>query len=280
MCRKKLLILGNMIKPGVSQQIEALRGWLDQQAEVLAVCPSRGDLPTSASQADLCIVFGGDGTLLAAARKLAPLGVPLLGVNMGKLGFLAEFNVEHLRKHLGDIIAGAVPPTLRIMLDVCVISSGSSTFCSLAANDVVISAGPPFRMIDLNVEQGGSAIARYVGDGMVFATPTGSTGYNLSVGGPIMDPTMDAIAISPIAPHSLTVRPIVVRADGLIRVTLAKTNAGSAVIIDGQVSSSLSQGDVVEVRKATCPLKIIPHPGRQFYQTLRDKLQWGNSPHL
>jgi NAD+ kinase len=205
--------------------------------------------------------------------------VPLIGVNMGKLGFLAEFNVEHLKKHLAQILSGQFQPTQRIMLDVCVSGGGKKAFRSLAANDVVISAGPPFRMIDLNVEHGGSLIARYLGDGLVISTPTGSTGYNMSVGGPIMDPTMDAFTISPIAPHSLTVRPIVVRADAAVCVTSVKVNAGSAVIIDGQVSTGLCQGDVVEVSKAPCRLKIMPHPGRGFYQVLSDKLQWGQSPY-
>jgi len=124
------------------------------------------------------------------------MAVPLIGVNMGKLGFLAEFTVEHMKKHFAQILAGEVRPTRRIMLDVCVRSSSKSDFCSLAANDVVISAGSPFRMIDLNVEHGGSLISRYLGDGLVISTPTGSTGYNMSVGGPIMDPTMDAFTIS------------------------------------------------------------------------------------
>jgi NAD+ kinase len=278
--RKKVLILGNMTKAGVCEQIAELMDWFKQQVDVLAVAPCADSLPAGADSADLCVVFGGDGTLLSAARMLAPLGVPLIGVNMGKLGFLAEFTVEHMKKHLAEILAGQVQPTRRIMLDVCVSSGdGKKGFCSLAANDVVISAGAPFRMIDLNVEQGGSLIARYLGDGLVISTPTGSTGYNMSVGGPIMDPTMDAFTIAPIAPHSLTVRPIVVRADASVRATSVKVNAGSAVIIDGQVSTSLCQGDVVEVSKAVCCLKIVPHPGRCFYQILSDKLQWGQSPH-
>jgi NAD+ kinase len=279
MARKRIVILGNMDKSGVSDQIEALRPWFERRAEVLAVVESRGELPQQVHLADLCVVFGGDGTLLTAARMLSGTKVPLLGVNMGKLGFLADFNVEHMKKHFDDILGGAIEPTERMMLDVCVENCEVHRFCSPAANDVAISAGPPFRMIDLNVSRDEEQIAQYLGDGLVVSTPTGSTGYNMSAGGPIIEPTLDAVTITPIAPHSLSLRPIVVGSDQTIRITATVVNAGTAVIVDGQVSSGLCDGDVVEVRRAEKPARIIPHPGRPFFQTLSSKLQWGRSPH-
>jgi NAD+ kinase len=277
--RKRILILGNMAKEGVAAQIESLRDWFDEQAEVLAVCPANEPAPPAASSADLCVVFGGDGTLLAAARALADTGVPLLGVNMGKLGFLAEFNVEHMQKHLAEILTGAVAPTERIMLRVCVLRSGQVTFCSPAANDVAIAAGEPFRMIDLDVVRGEDHVARYLGDGLVIATPTGSTGYNMSAGGPILEPTLRAVALTPVAPHTLSLRPLTVGIDQPIRVRAVRVNAGSAVMIDGQVRHALHDGDVVEIRPTQRPARIIPHPGQPFFHTLADKLQWGRSPH-
>ena len=279
MARKKILIFANFDKPGVAEQVETLRPWFDRHADVLAVQPAGSPASDDACGADLCVVLGGDGTLLAAARTLADSSVPLLGVNMGKLGFLAEFNIEHMKKHFGDIIAGRIKPTERIMLQVQLTGCKQHSFRSSAANDVAITAGRPFRMIDLHVAQGGEHIAQYLGDGVVIATPTGSTGYNMSAGGPIMAPTLDAITITPIAPHSLSMRPIVVRTDRPIRITAARLNEGSSVIIDGQVSTELCDGDVLEVSRASAPMRLFPHPGRAFFDTLTTKLQWGRSPH-
>jgi len=276
---KKVLILANLSKAGVADRIESLRPWIKRRADVTAVLPANEPVPAGVGTADLCIVFGGDGTLLAAARALAGTGTPLLGVNMGKLGFLAEFNVEHMQKHFDDILAGKVPPTHRMMLEVSVSQCGRHTFCSPVANEVAISAGRPFRMIGLHVVRSGEQIAQYLGDGVVVATPTGSTGYNMSVGGPIIEPTLNAVVISPIAPHTLSIRPILVQADQPIQITAAGVNEGTTVIVDGQVSSGLCDGDVVEVRRADNDALIIPHPGCGFFQTLTAKLQWGQSPH-
>jgi NAD+ kinase len=156
---------------------------------------------------------------------------------------------------------------------------GRRTVCSPAANDVAISAGPPFRMIDLEVVRQGEHVADYLGDGLVVSTPTGSTGYNMSAGGPILEPTLEAVTITPIAPHTLSVRPLVVRSEGAIAVRARQVNTGSAVIIDGQIGCPISRGDLVEIRRAGCNAKIIPHPGRPFFKTLADKLHWGQGPH-
>jgi len=278
MAAKRILIVANFSKPGIAEQIEALRPWFEQRAEVLWIGSS--DSPVSQlRRADLCVVFGGDGTLLWAARALARTDVPLVGVNMGKLGFLAEYSVEHMQRHFEAILAGEIPAAERMMLEVRVTNCRRHRFESLAANDVAVLAGAPFRMIDLGVSRRDEPIARYLGDGVVISTPTGSTGYNMSAGGPIMEPTVDAVAITPVAPHSLSIRPIVVGTDQAIRITAERVNEGSAVIVDGQVSSGLCDGDVAEVRRAACRLRIFPHPGRPFFRTLTAKLQWGRSPH-
>ncbi|HUS48132.1 MAG TPA: NAD(+)/NADH kinase [Phycisphaerae bacterium] len=280
MPKKRVIILANMTKPGVPEQLAALRPWFEKRVDIVAQQPANQPVPAGAAdKADLCVVFGGDGTLLAAARLLAGSRVPLMGVNMGKLGFLADFNVEHMQKHFDDILSGKVAPTERMMLEVCVRNCPEHKFCSPAANDAAISSGAPFRMIDLNVAQGETQIARYLGDGLVVSTPTGSTGYNMSAGGPILEPTLDAVTITPVAPHTLSMRPIVVRSDLTISITATRVNPGTAVIIDGQVSGGLCDGDTVEVRRAKMPMRLIPHPGRSFFETLSDKLQWGLSPH-
>lgn len=285
MKRKSVLILANVHKAGVADRVKALDKWLRARANIVGVLSVGAEPRSPAPRADLCIVFGGDGTLLAAARMFAERPVPLVGVNMGKLGFLAEFNVEHMRKHFDDILAGRIKPVPRMMLHAEISgcpgdkSRVKCSFSSAAANDVAISAGSPFRMIDLQVSQAGQQIAQYYGDGLVLASPTGSTGYNLSAGGPIMDPTLDAIVITPVAPHALSLRPLVVQSNRTIAITATRVNAGTAVIVDGQVSCHLCETDTVKVRKAAKPMLIYPHPGLSFFDTLSRKLQWGISPH-
>lgn len=282
MALTKVFILGNMAKQGIAEQIEHLRPWFEQRAEIVAVSPANQPPPEEARSAELAVVFGGDGTLLSAARMLAGLSMPMLGVNMGKLGFLADFSVDDLKKHFDVILAGDVPPTERMMCDVTVYggaADGLPKFVSPVANDVAISAGEPFRMIDLRVDQAGNEIAQYRGDGLIVSTPSGSTGYNMSAGGPIVEPTLEAITITPIAPHTLALRPIVVRSDQVIRVTAVKVNHGTTLIIDGQVSCLLAEGDVVQIRRAPRGLLIVPHPGRSFFKTLSTKLHWGRSPY-
>ncbi len=278
MARKRIVIVANREKPGVDEQIEALRPWFDERAQIVDVLDSRACESWPELSADLCIVFGGDGTLLAAARQLAPADIPMVGVNMGKLGFLAEFNVEHMQRHLDDILAGNVPAIERMMLHVRV-GDGEDAFTSLAANDVAITAGPPFRMIELRVNRGEASIATYVGGGVVVATPTGSTGHNLSAGGPILEPTLRAITITRLAAHSLSMRPIIVDADEIIHIDPLRLNPGTTLFVDGQISTPLARGQVVEIRRADCNARIVPHPGRAFFSTLRRKLQWGLSPY-
>jgi NAD+ kinase len=224
------------------------------------------------------VIFGGDGTLLSVARRLAATGMTLLGVNMGKLGFLANFTIEDLRKYLDDIISGKVGVSERLMLSVSITDSGEG-FVSTAANDVSINSGEPFRMIDLDVAQGKQRIARYLGDGLVVATPTGSTGYSLSAGGPIMQPTVEAVVITPVAPHSLSLRPMVVTPEPPIRITATNVNPGTTMMIDGQEQKPLTEGETVEVSLAESPMKIVTHPELGYFGTLADKLHWGRSPH-
>jgi len=275
---KRVVIFANFHKPHVREEIDRLRPWITERAEIVAVADAHDPHELEEASADLCIVFGGDGTLLAAARWLAPAGIPLMGVNMGKLGFLADFSVEHMQKHLDDILAGRVAPMERMMFQVSA-TGPDGAFSSLVANDVAITAGEPFRMIELSVAQGDEEIATYLGDGVVVSTPTGSTGYNLSTGGPILDPAIEAIAVTPVAAHSLAMRPIVIRADVPVRITISRINPGTALIVDGQVSTGLVEGRPVEVARAACRARIIPHPGRTFFTRLTEKLQWGRSPH-
>ncbi len=294
MAKPGVVILMNRSKPGVAERVESLRGWLAERVEILgeysldALRSGDGDpcrldrFPTDlveqAERAKMCIIFGGDGALLAAGRALANFGLPLLGVNMGKLGFLAEFSADDMQKHLDEILADRVQPTERIMLSVT-LSGCDETFTCPVANDVAICAGYPFRMIDLHVAQGDDEVAQYFGDGLVVSTPTGSTGYNMSAGGPILEPTLEAVVITPIAPHTLSLRPMVLQPDKPIRVTATRVCEGTSIIVDGQVSRRLRNGSVAEIQRAKTVMRIIPHPGRSYFNVLASKLHWGLSPH-
>lgn len=275
---KQILIVANMTKPAVVEQLRSLRPWLEQQAEVVDVVDAFNGQPDPSWKADLCIVLGGDGTLLAAARMVAMAGIPLVGVNMGKLGFLADFSVEHMQQHLQDILLGKVPFSERMMLQVCA-GAKDEVFTGLAANDLAVVSGPPYRMIELHVSHGEDLVASYLGDGVVVSTPTGSTGYNLSLGGPIMEPSVSAMIITPIAPHSLSMRPIVVPSSAAIRITAQRVNAGTTMVIDGQISRTIGEDETLEIHRSIYSAKVITHPGRWFFKRLTEKLQWGTSPH-
>jgi NAD+ kinase len=277
MAKPRIVIMVNSRKPAVAEQVRGLSPWLQERAMVVAQVDVAGVERALEESAQLCIVFGGDGTLLAAARRVAAAGIPIMGVNMGKLGFLADFSVEELRQHLDGILAGKVPATERIMLHVR--AGDGIAFESLAANDVVIAAGAPFRAIDLHVAHAGGEIATYMGDGLIVATATGSTGHTLSAAGPILEPTLEATVITPIAPHSLSLRPIVVRADTTVSVTATRINPGTTLVIDGQISHPLREGETVRIGSAPHRAKVIPNPNRTFFQKLVAKLQWGQSPH-
>lgn len=165
------------------------------------------------------------------------------------------------------------------MLSVRLCLDGVCGFASPAVNDVAICAGPPFRMIDLHISQGKQHIYRCYGDGVVISTPTGSTGYSMSAGGPILQPSLKALTVAAIAPHTLAIRPLVVEPDPPIQILATKVNPGTSVIVDGQISARLTEGEVVEVTQSPLPMRLIPHPGRGFFDTLAEKLQWGRSPH-
>ncbi|MCD6378686.1 MAG: NAD(+)/NADH kinase [Planctomycetes bacterium] len=277
--KRRIIIMANLAKPGLGEKLGNLRNWLGQKAEIVSVIDILAAKTADIPEADLCISLGGDGTLLAAARHVAPLGIPMIGVNMGKLGFLAEFTVEQMKRYLDDILEGKISPIERMMLRVNLLDDEKSQFSSLATNDVVITAGEPFRMIELRVDKGADHIATYLGDGVVVSTPTGSTGYNLSSGGPILEPTLDAMIITPVAPHTLSMRPIVVGGNSVIYITATRLNRGTALVIDGQDSIPLKPTNRVEIRQADCVARIFPHPQRSFFDMLTGKLQWGRSPH-
>ena len=283
-----------MLKKGVAETIDSMRDWLSSQVNIVKEIPLetlRFDTKQSCNNANsdilkefenikLCLVFGGDGTLLATARSLSKHSIPLLGVNMGKLGYLAEYSEEGLRDNFANVLAGKVAIQKRMMMNVQIRSAmGDTIFQSLAANEIAISAGHPFRMIDLRVDQDDLQVARYLGDGIILSTPTGSTGYNMAAGGPILQPTLRAFILTPIAPHTLSLRPMVLEPDLPIKIVPSSLNIGTSIIIDGQLPHKLCEGETIEITPAKCNMQLYPHPHRAWFKILATKLQYGVSPH-
>jgi NAD+ kinase len=232
---------------------------------------------------DFAVVFGGDGSIICTARFVSEANVPVIGVNVGKLGFLAEFGIEELKSLFPQIIEGKINIEKRMMLDCRILTSKSAnqqteTFSSSAINDIYITAGPPFRMIELRIKVDGQPLAGCVSDGLIISTPTGSTAYNLSAGGPIVSPKMDAIVITPICPHSLTFRPIVINANSTIEVFGVRVNEGTTLSVDGQVSLRFSSDQTIKISKKDGFFMIVKNPILSQWDTLAAKLSWGEKP--
>ena len=248
------------------------------EKETAALAPSAS--VTSASKADLpgqvdaLIVLGGDGTLLSMARAVGDLGVPILGVNLGVLGFLTATTLEEMLPALEALLAGGMAVEERMMLAARVVRGGQATGDYIALNDVVITKSAMSRIIDLAVSVDGRHATAYRADGLIISTPTGSTAYNLSAGGPILFPTMDAVVLTPIAPHTLSNRPIVLPGAQRIDVTL-RVDQEVMLTMDGQVGVPLRARDVVEVQKARARIRLLRFDQKDFFSVLRTKLKWG-----
>ncbi len=274
----KLVIFGDPAKGDVGAAIDEFVAFAKGKAEILASCGIDACTAEILKEADFAVVFGGDGSIISAARQLSQMSVPVIGVNLGKLGFLAEFSVNELKEYFAGITLGKAKIEKRMMLECRVFSGGDEVFSSAAINDVFITAGPPFSMIELKVSVDGQPLAGCVSDGLVISTPTGSTAYNLSAGGPIISGKMEAMVITPICPHSLSFRPIVINADSKVEVFGVRVNEGTTVSIDGQVSCKLSVEDVVRVERDAGEFLVVNNPLRTQWDTLATKLSWAEKP--
>jgi NAD+ kinase len=233
----------------------------------------REDVPEGC---DLALVLGGDGTLLSAARAVGNRAIPLLAVNLGGLGFLTSIPMEDLFPQLERALTGAQEVTRRRMLHVCLMRDDASLAEYDALNDVVIAKSAIARIVDLEAWAGDSFVCAYKADGLIISTPTGSTAYSLSAGGPIVYPTVNAICLTPICPHTLTNRPLIVPSDMSIRiVSRATANDDAYLTVDGQVGIPLEAGDAVECSIAGYDVLLIRPPDKTFFDVLRQKLKWG-----
>ncbi len=231
-----------------------------------------------AQKADMIVVLGGDGTMLSVARLMEGRVTPLLGVNLGSLGFLTEFTFDEMVPALEKVLSGDYDYEDRIMLQAHIVHDGKKGAAHIALNDIVIYRGPLGHMIDVHVESNGVFVNDYIADGLIISTPTGSTAYNLSSGGPIVYPSLNSIIINPICSHTLSNRPVVVPDNVEVGVSLSPGFTGEAVAtFDGQVSFGLNTRAKILISRSRDVTRIIQSPFKNYYERLRGKLKWGDT---
>jgi len=237
---------------------------------------TRDELP---AKVDLIVVLGGDGTLLSVADRIAQTGndIPILGVNFGSLGFLTEIRIDELYPSLQAVVDGTATYDERLMLAATATLRGQKDETRVVLNDVVFTKGALSRMIELSVSVSGRFVTSVKADGLIIASATGSTAYNLAAGGPIVHPSVDALLLTPIAPHTLTNRPVVIPGDAEVEVHPEAPGGTEDVFVtyDGQYGYAVHQGDVIHVKKAKQVLRLVKAPARGYFELLREKLKWG-----
>lgn len=274
---ERVAIIGSPVKPAAVEAMERARRWLYGRAELVFAELTFDSREAWKQNPDLLIVLGGDGTIISAAHNLANDQIPILGINLGKLGFLSEFTLAQLESFGEFLFQGPLPISRRLMLDVSVGRPGS-LYQTLAVNDCVVVSGPPFRIIPLQVFVDQEEVARVRGDGLIVATPTGSTAHNLSAGGPIVEPSAAAILLTPICPHALTFRPTVLDAQRQVGIQLRAAHEGTHVVIDGRFVRPLTLEDRITVRRHTAEFLLVRNPRDSAWAALRRKLMWAAGP--
>ena len=281
---KKIGIIAKPQSSGIRKVIEGLSSWLKERG-----CEVFMDTDTAASAelrspykksqipslVEMIIVLGGDGTLLSVARLVEGNGIPILGINVGGLGFLTEVTHEELYQTMEKVFNNEFIMEERLLLKAQIFRHGELVAQSFALNDVTVSKGTLAKMIKLEIYVNSQFVTALRGDGVIIATPTGSTAYSLSAGGPILHPSVGALVITPISPHTLTNRPIVIPDRVKIETILKSKEEGGMATFDGQVGFSLRQEDVVEICASETKTKLIHSPGFNYYEVLRRKLKWG-----
>ena len=282
MASKRIRSVGIVVKPGHAEAratAAELSRWLEKRGIVLCGKPISADEITSGHKlsldADLIVVLGGDGTMISTARLVGDTNVLVLGINYGSLGYLTDFRIEEMFPALESIAAGGYEIDKRVMLEVQHLRGQNKLAAGRVLNDVVINKAALARIIEIEVKLNGLFVNSFRADGLIVATPTGSTAYNLSAGGPIVYPSMNAVVLTPICPFTLTNRPIVVPDRAEIELTLDNENEGVVLSLDGQTGYPMKAGDRVVIRKSDITFNLVQPANRNYFDVLRNKLKWG-----
>jgi len=282
---KKVSIISKQGKPDLGAVVSQVTGWLRRNGYAITADSSTREFCSDCELAereelvkvapDFVIVLGGDGTLLSTARSVARAGIPILGINLGSLGFLTEVRQQEIEKALADVHAERCELSLRPMLHCQVQRAGKCVANYDALNEVVMNQSAVARITDFELRVNGVFVSNYKADGLIISTPTGSTAYSLAAGGPILSPDVPGFVITPVASHALTNRPLVVQDTAIIEVRLIVTRERAYLTVDGQEGIPLAETDVVQCRKSEFNVKLFKLAGRSFFDVLRTKLKWG-----
>lgn len=281
----RVAIISKPAKPGLAQVLAELSAWLQKRGHQTVLDQESAQYlkgtdvvqrsEIAGRKPDFVIVLGGDGTLLAAARAVSREGIPILGVNLGSLGFLTESALGELYHALEAVEKKQVERESRAMLDCRLVRRGQMLNEFVALNDVVVTKSSIARMAEVDVAIDGHFVASYKADGVIVCTPTGSTAYSLAAGGPVLEPSVEAFVVTPISPHALNNRPLVVRDTAEISIIVRSATEESYLTVDGQTGMNIIEGDHVVCRKSRHSVQLFRTPGRTFFDVLRAKLKWG-----
>jgi NAD+ kinase len=276
---RRVQLLASSESEAIWREAQRLLPLVAQHAEVSLVdMKAQDDL--SCAEFDLALVLGGDGSILRAARQMGRCQRPLLGVNLGKLGFLADISPAELCAQLPAICSGQLPAVEHLMFD-CILERGGQVIAErLGLNEVAILGGAPFCILHVDLYVDSELVTTYICDGLILSTPVGSTAHSLSAGGPILRQELDAFVISPISPHTLTNRPVVDSADRVYEMVVPHPHVGTSVVVDGIVLEKMLPCDRVRVRRSEARFQLVSVPGHSYYRTLREKLGWGGRLNL
>jgi NAD+ kinase len=282
---KKASIISKQGKPELGKVVVQVAGWLRAHGYAITADTATREFCSDCEPAeredlarvapDFVVVLGGDGTLLSTARCVAQADIPILGVNLGSLGFLTEIRQEEIEQALTEVDAGHCEMSLRPMLHCQVLRDGKCVATHEALNEVVMNQSAVARITDFEVRVNGNFVANYKADGLIISTPTGSTAYSLAAGGPILSPEVSGFVITPVASHALTNRPLVVKDTAIIEAKILVTREQAFLTVDGQVGTPLVDDDVVVCKKSEFKVKLFKFAGRSFFDVLRTKLKWG-----
>ena len=271
----KVIVLTGSDRPEVLEAWKHLLPELERNSgiEVVGAFP-RNKVIDERVNADIVVVLGGDGSILRGCRQLGAHQLPIIGINLGRLGFLADVSLEEFSDNLPKLISGEYDVVEHLMFECQHVTQDGTVYTDLGLNEATINSAGSLKILNINLEIDNETVTTFSCDGLIISTPVGSTAHNLSAGGPILRQDLQAFSITPICPHTLTVRPIVDSAERVYRFTVPESPEGVKLVIDGQISRPVSSNDLIIVKRATATFKLIHFPGHSYYKTLHRKLGW------